>query len=132
MTNNYDNMISYIPHIILVGIGKGSIITVGYRDAEITIYTSAGLRRCTFTKVLHVLELSTNLLSTEALREKGVFYRSNRQQLFMRYNDSTDVVIADVYSHNGLPYLVTTASVNTATALASSKVAAGAYGTMLV
>lgn len=50
----------------------------------------------------------------------------------MRYNDSTDVVIADVYLYNGLPYLVTTASVNTAIALASSKVAASAYGTMLI
>lgn len=125
-------MISYIPYIILVGIGKGSIITVGYRDAEIITYISVGLRRCTFTKVLYILELSTNLLLIEALREKGVFYRSNRQQLFMRYNDSTDVVIADVYLYNGLPYLVTTASVNTAIALTLSKVAASAYGTMLV
>lgn len=125
-------MISYTPYIILVGIGKGSIITAGYRDAEIIIYTSVGLRRYTFTKVLYILELSTNLLLIEALREKGVFYRSNRQQLFIRYNDSTDVVIADVYLYNGLPYLVTTASVNTAIALASSKVATSAYGTMLV
>lgn len=85
-----------------------------------------------FTKVLYVLELSTNLLLIEALRKKGVFYRSNRQQLFIRYNDSTDVVIADVYLYNRLPYLVTTALVNTTIALALSKVATSAYGTILV
>lgn len=81
---------------------------------------------------MYVLELSTNLLLIEALREKEVFYRSNRQQLFIRYNDSTDVVIVDVYLYNGLPYLVTTALVNTTIALTLSKVAASAYGTMLV
>lgn len=72
-------MITYTLYVILVGIGKGTIITAGYRDAKITIYTTiGGLRRCKFTKVLHVLEISTNLLSTESLREKGVFYRSDR------------------------------------------------------
>lgn len=72
-------------------------MTAGYRDAEIVTYTAAGARKYTFTKVLHILELTANLLSTETLREKGVFYRLDRQYLFMKYTDTEDIVIADVY-----------------------------------
>lgn len=123
-------MILYTPHVIPIRIGKGIIMTARYRDAEITTYTAAGgTRRCTFTKVLYMPEISTNLLSTESLREKGVFYRSDKQQLFITYTDKVDVVLADVYSHNGLPYLVTEPR---ATALISSKVACKAEATMLV
>lgn len=94
-------------------------------------YTAAtGSRLCTFTKVLHVLELSTNLLSTELLRLKGVFYRSDRQQLFITYTDSVDVVIADVYTYNSLPYLVIELLI--VTAITSSKVARKAEATILV
>lgn len=130
MTHDYRNMISYTLHVIPVGIGKGTIITAGYGDAKITTYTAArGTRRCTFTKVLHMPEISINLLSTESLREKGVFYRSDRQQLFIAYTSSVDVVLADVYSYNGLPHLVTELP---ATALMSSKVTRKAEATMLV
>lgn len=105
-------MISYTPHIIPIGISKGTIITIGYRDAQITIYTVVGgARKYTFTKVLYILEISTNLLSTELLREKGVFYRSDRQQLFIIYTDKVDVILADVYLYNRLPYLVIEAPV---------------------
>lgn len=52
-------------------------------------------------------ELTANLLLIELLRKKGVFYRSNRQYLFIRYTDNKDVIIADVYLYDGLPYLVT-------------------------
>lgn len=86
-------------------------MTAGYGDAEITIQTATGLRRCVFTKVLYMLELTANLLSTESLRKKGVFYRSDRQYLFIKYTENEDVVIADVYLYNGLPYLVTKLSV---------------------
>lgn len=130
MTNDYNNMISYIPYTIPVGIGKGTIMTAGYRDAEITTYTAAGgARQCIFRKVLHVLEISTNLLLTESLRERGVFYRSDRQQLFIAYTDNVDVILADVYLYNRLPYLVTDAL---ATALVASKVARKAKATILV
>lgn len=123
-------MITYILYIILVGIRKGTIIIAGYRDAKIIIYTTVGgLRRYKFTKVLYILEISTNLLSTESLREKGVFYRSDRQQLFIAYNSNVDVILADVYSYNGLPYLVTEAPV---TILISSKTARKAKATILV
>lgn len=71
-------MITYTLYVIPVGISKGSVITAGYGDAEITIQTATGLQRCVFTKVLYMLELTTNLLSTELLRKKGVFYRSDR------------------------------------------------------
>lgn len=90
-------MVIYIPYVILVGIRKGSVITAGYSNAKITTYTAAGLRRCTFTRVLYILELTANLLSTKSLYKKGVFYRSDRQYLFRKYIDSEDVVIADVY-----------------------------------
>lgn len=100
-------MISYTLYIIPIRISKGTIITVGYRDAQITIYTIVeGARKCTFTKVLYIPEISTNLLSTELLREKGVFYRSDRQQLFIIYTDKVDVILVDVYLYNRLPYLV--------------------------
>lgn len=123
-------MITYTLYVILVRIGKGTIITAGYRDTKITTYTAiGGLRRCKFTKVLYILDISTNLLSTESLREKGVFYRSDRQQLFIAYNNNVDVILADVYSYNGLPYLITEAPV---IVLISSKTARKAKATILV
>lgn len=76
-----------------------------------------------------MLEISTNLLSTESLREKGVFYCSDRQQLFIAYNSNVDVILADVYSYNGLPYLVIEAPV---TILISSKTARKAKAIILV
>lgn len=69
----------YTVYVILVNIGKGKIITVGYGDIEIKIYTTASIRLVRFCKVLYVPELSTNLLLTKSLRQKGVFYRSDRQ-----------------------------------------------------
>lgn len=71
-------MVTYIPYVILVGISKGTVITAGYRDAKIITQTAVGIRTCTFTKVLYMLDLSANLLSIESLRKKGVFYRSDR------------------------------------------------------
>lgn len=105
-------------------------MTARYSNAKITIYTTAGgACRCIFSKVLYVLEISTNLLSIESLREKGVFYRLDRQQLFIAYTDDVDVILADVYLYNRLPYLVTELLV---TALTSSKVVYKAEATMLV
>lgn len=75
-----------------------------------------------------MLELTTNLLSTELLYKKGVFYRSDRQYLFMKYTENEDVVIADVYLYNGLPYLVTKPSVT----ILNSKVATKAEASILV
>lgn len=76
-----------------------------------------------------MLEISTNLLSTKSLRERGVFYRSDRQQLFIVYTNNVDVILADVYLYNRLPYLVTDVL---ATALVISKVARKAKATILV
>lgn len=75
-----------------------------------------------------MLELTANLLSIESLRKKGMFYRLDRQYLFIRYTDSEDVVIADVYLYNGLLHLVIEPSV---TAL-NSKVVTKAEATILV
>lgn len=94
------------------------------------MYTAArGTRRCIFTKVLYIPEISINLLSTKSLREKGIFYRSDRQQLFIVYTSSVDVVLVDVYSYNRLPYLVTELP---AIVLISSKVTRKAEATILV
>lgn len=57
-----------------------------------------------------------------------MFYRSDRQYLFIRYTDSEDVVIADVYLYNGLLHLVIELSVTTL----NSKVATKAEATILV
>lgn len=70
-----------------------------------------------------------NLLSTESLRQKGVFYRLDRQQLFIAYIDEVDVILVDVYLYNGLPYLVTELPI---TALNTSKVVYKAEATMLI
>lgn len=124
-------MISYIPYVIPIGIGKSIIYTARYSDALVITYTAAtGSRLCIFTKVLYVLELSINLLSTELLRLKGVFYCSDRQQLFITYTDSIDIVIADVHIYNSLPYLVIELLI--VTAITSSKVARKAEATILV
>lgn len=123
-------MISYILYVIPIRIGKGTIITARYGDTKITTYTAArGTRRCTFTKVLYIPEISINLLSTKSLRKKGIFYRSDRQQLFIVYTSSVDVVLADVYSYNRLPYLVTELP---AIVLISLKVTRKAEATILV
>lgn len=76
-----------------------------------------------------MLEISTNLLLTKSLRERGVFYRSDRQQLFIAYTNNVDIILADVYLYNRLPYLVTDAL---ATTLVVSKVARKAKATILV
>lgn len=58
-----------------------------------------------------------------------MFYRSDRQQLFIVYTSSVDVVLADVYSYNRLPYLVTELL---AIVLMSLKVTRKVEATMLV
>lgn len=58
----------------------------------------------TFTKVIHILGLVANLLSTESLCLKKVYYRTDFQYLFIKHN-SIDVLIADVSVHYRLPYL---------------------------
>jgi hypothetical protein len=55
----------------------------------------------TFHDVLYVPELVANLLSSETLRLKGLFYRNDTQELFMK--DGTTV--AEVQVHHGLPHL---------------------------
>lgn len=57
-----------------------------------------------------------------------MFYRLDRQYLFIRYTDSEDVVIADVYLYDRLLYIVTEPSVNAF----NSKVATKAEATILV
>lgn len=119
----------YILYVIPVNIGKGKIITIEYGNVEITIYTAAGTRCVRVLKVLYILDLSTNLLLIESLRQKGVFYRSDRQHLFIKYTDSVDIILVDVYIHNRLPYLVIQPY---ATALVISKTAIKAEATILV
>lgn len=122
----------YTAYVILVNIGKGKIITVGYGDIEIKTYTTASIRLVRFYKVLYVPELSTNLLLTKSLRQKGVFYRSDRQQLFIKYTDSVDIVLADVYSYNGLLYLALELLATALTAMITSKTIKKAEATMLI
>lgn len=78
MTNNYANMVSYTRLKVEIVVGKGTIAAAGYGDARIATFTAAaGSRQCTFTRVIHVPGLAANLLSTEALRAKKVYYRTD-------------------------------------------------------
>lgn len=106
MTNNYADIITYTKHRVEIAVGKGTVTASGYGDARVTTYTAAsGAQECTFTKVIHVPELVAKLLSTESLRTKHVYYRTDHQYLFMKHHGK-DIPIADVHSYHGLPHLV--------------------------
>ncbi|SMR62609.1 unnamed protein product [Zymoseptoria tritici ST99CH_1E4] len=98
MSNSRHCLTSYTACDITISVGKGTIKAVGYGDARIATFTaSKGPQDCTFTAVLHVPELAANLLSTQALIQKGCFYRNSLQVLFIETPQSNCVPVADVY-----------------------------------
>ncbi|KJX96495.1 hypothetical protein TI39_contig620g00001 [Zymoseptoria brevis] len=106
MSNSRHCFTSYTACDITIFVRKGTIKAVGYGNARIATFTaSKGPRVCTFTAVIHVPELVANLLSTQALVQKGCFYRNNLQVPFIETPQSNCVPMADVYDHNGLPHL---------------------------
>ena len=85
------------PIDMIIQFGKGTTRAKGVGSITLitTVYT------ITITGVLWVSELVANLLSTEQLREKGLFYRNDKQVLFAKGNE----IITHVDSHGALPYL---------------------------
>ena len=65
---------------MIIQFGKGTTCAKGVDSITLTttVYT------ITVTDILWVPELVANLLSTEQLREKGLFYRNDKQVLFAK------------------------------------------------
>jgi hypothetical protein len=61
----------------IIKIGKGCIKARGISSVILNVMTSKGSGIVTFHDVLYVLELVVNLLSSETLRLKGLFYRND-------------------------------------------------------
>jgi hypothetical protein len=85
----------------IIKIGKGYVKARSISSVTLNVMTSKGSGMVTFYDVLYVLELVENLLSSETLRLKGLFYRNNTQELFIK--DGT--IVAEVKVHHGLPHL---------------------------
>jgi hypothetical protein len=85
----------------IIKISKGYIKARGISSVILNVITSKGSGIVTFYDVLYVLELIVNLLSSETLRLKGLFYRNDIQELFIK--DGT--MVTEVQVHYGLPYL---------------------------
>ena len=69
--------------------------------------TGTDVASVTFTGVLHVPGLTANLLSTETLKRKGLFYRNDTNSFF----NKAGMVVAKTLSFNGLPHLQLDSSV---------------------
>lgn len=57
-------------------------------------------RTVTFSEIYYVPEMRTNLLSTEKLRMKGIFYRNDKQVLFTK-----TAIIAKVSTYQKVPHI---------------------------
>lgn len=117
MTNDLSAMSNCEAIDATVRFGKGETAhatVIG--DVVLKISTDEGVAPTRFTGVIFVPGLVANLLSTELLRKKGLFYRNDKQILFTSNNET----IAEVYVHNDLPHIRTAPSYESA--LASSKI----------
>lgn len=101
MTHQLDLLTNYRVIDSIVRIGKGHIKAHGIGSVTLRVTTSKGSSTVTFNNILHVPELEANLLSSETLRNKGLFYQNNTQKLFIK--DGT--VVAEVQTCHGLPHL---------------------------
>jgi hypothetical protein len=85
----------------IIKISKGCVKARSISSVTLNVMTSKGSGIVTFYDVLYVLELVVNLLSSETLRLKGLFYRNDTQELFMR--DGT--IVTKVQVRYGLLHL---------------------------
>lgn len=90
---------TYTPYIVAIAIGSRTIDTTRYGDVAITTFTATRPKTYIFKKVLYIPDLVANLLSTELLYLKGIYYRTDRQYLFTKYTDNVNMPIADVYTY---------------------------------
>ncbi|KAI1007729.1 hypothetical protein K3495_g493 [Podosphaera aphanis] len=78
--------------------GKGSAKALAPGSVRLDLMGDK-TRSVTSSDVFYVPELRANLLSTEKLRSKGLFYRNDRQILH-----TENAVISDVYVHQKAPH----------------------------
>lgn len=102
-------MISFTACSFTIRVGSGFIQATSYSEARIPTYTDArGVDFCKFSNVLFVPSLAANLISIEALFDKGYYYRTDLQVLFVK-KDEQYIPVANIYRFNSLPYLVRSA-----------------------
>lgn len=99
-----------------VNIGKGHLDALAVGSVTLHAVTEQGVRAITLTNVLWVPDLCANLLSTEKLRQKGLFYRNDQQVLFTDNGEA----LAEVYAHNNLPHLRLESALKTDEAMVTS------------
>lgn len=99
--NNDKHFLQLSPYTINIGIRKGKVVATSYGTVQLDF---KGTRQATLTKALYVPDLVANLVSTKALRLKGVFYRNNTQILFTQVSGKEQVATY-IYVSEGLPYL---------------------------
>jgi transposase InsO family protein len=121
MTNSLELMVISKPCHVMVYLGEGSIAAT--RFGVIKLHLDCG--PIMFSGVLYVPGLAANLLSTQMLRSKKVFYTTETQVLYKRLDDGSAKVIANIIERKGLPHLTMGTAVQQTTeslmALVSSK-----------
>ena len=100
-TNNLAGMHNISVVDLPVGFGQGSSRATALGSVKLTL---KGNLNVTFSNVLYVPGIKANLLSTEKLKAKGLFYRNDNDTLFVKDGDRTHVV-ANVVNKAGLPQL---------------------------
>jgi hypothetical protein len=101
MTNSLELMVISKPCHVMVYLGEGSIAAT--RFGVIKLHLDCG--PVMFSGVLYVPGLAANLLSTQMLRSKKVFYTTETQVLYKRLDDGSAKVIANIIERKGLPHL---------------------------
>ncbi|SMR48854.1 unnamed protein product [Zymoseptoria tritici ST99CH_1E4] len=116
-TNDFNSMTDVTTVDIMVNFGKGALRATALGSIKLRLYGNSQVNTVKFTDVLFVEGLRANLLSTEKLKKKGLFYRNNNDTLFTK-----DIVVADVVTKVGIPQLVLEQQQANASSHASSHV----------
>ena len=98
-THELDKMFNFQPCDTPIEFGKGTARAKAFGSVKLELVGDCN-RLVTFAEVFYIPELRANLLSTEKLREKGLFYRNDTQTLF-----TEDEVIANVYPYQRVPHI---------------------------
>ncbi|KJX98055.1 gag-pol polyprotein [Zymoseptoria brevis] len=100
-TNDYNSMTDVTTVDMIVNFGKGASRATALGSIKLRLHGNGRVNTVKFTDVLFVEGLRANLLSTEKLKKKGLFYRNDNDTLFTK-----DAVVADVVTKVGIPQLV--------------------------
>lgn len=90
-THDLSNMTDYQSCDIFVEFGNGSAKPLAFGSIKLEVFGDKN-RTVTINEVNHVPEIHANLLSTEKLSSKELYYRNDEQILFTK-----DAVIAIFY-----------------------------------